>query len=461
MKHLYLIRHAKSSWADDSLRDHERPLNNRGQKQLGPMSKAVLAEGALDGPVFCSNAIRARQTLEGLIPRDLRKAAYIAPVLYTFNHEILIDWLRGREDESITLIGHNPALEELAGYLLKHPPESFPTCSFMHIALPIKRWHKLSRNKGRLEQFLTPKDVSYEQFDRKRTKVRTDDEPPLARHIPEALLRQYQRMRDLEPGVLRGYDDEFLHQYRIAIRRSRAIAEAIVEISGDSDLRKAVKVLKGHAQATSHLRDLHVFLGDLAQWLLEEKTQAALVSSGARSHFANLTNVEHQTLAKRLNSRKYQRDMDDWHQLITSRHLAKITRKLATGDIRKALNTRMDRYNSQVRQLNDQSPDENFHALRKQLKRIRYLAELDKPTFRDMLRPLKHRQQRFGDFQDLHVQIEMLLAFRDSIATEPDMLEPVAGLNDLISSLAEEKTRVREDLLALGGIEEHLFNESQ
>ena len=69
-----------------------------------------------------------------------------------------------------------------------------------------------------------------------------------------------------------------------------------------------------------------------------------------------------------------------------------------------------------------------------------------------MLRQLKHRQQRFGDFQDLHVQIDMLLDFRNSIATEPDMLSPVAGLNTLISNLFEEKSRVRDNLLFLGNI---------
>ena len=69
-----------------------------------------------------------------------------------------------------------------------------------------------------------------------------------------------------------------------------------------------------------------------------------------------------------------------------------------------------------------------------------------------MLRQLKHRQQRFGDFQDLHVQIDMLSDFRDSTATEPDMLAPVAGLNTLIANLAEEKNRRRDDILTLGGI---------
>ncbi len=456
MKYLYLIRHAKSSWADDSLRDRQRPLNSRGRKQLGPMSKAVRAAGVLDGPIFCSNATRAQQTLDGLIPGDLRRNTYVEPALYTFNHKVLIDWLRERqEEESITLIGHNPALEELAGYLLKQAPESFPTCGFMQIALPVKHWHKLVRNKGRLEQFLTPKDVSYEQFNRKRLKLPGNEDTPLTRHIPETLQHQYQRMRDLETGVIRGFDDEFLHQYRIAIRRSRAIAESVSEMSGDSDLRKATKALKAHARATSQLRDLHVFLADLKRWQLKADTQSALVSSGARGHFANLADLEHRALAERMAGKRYRKDMDSWHQLITSRHFGKITRKLTTGDIRKALNKRITQYNTLTQQLSQQAPDDDYHSLRKLLKRIRYLAELDKPAFREMLRQLKHRQQRFGDFQDLHVQIDMLTTFRNGIATEPDMLEPVAGLNELTASLAAEKTSVRDGILTLGGIDGH------
>lgn len=457
MKYLYLIRHAKSSWADDTLPDHQRPLNSRGLKQLGPMSKAVRAAGVLNGPVFCSNATRAQQTLEGLIPGELRGNTYVEPALYTFNYKVLINWLRERQDEeSITLIGHNPALEALAGYLLKQAPESFPTCGFMQIALPIKHWHKLARNKGRLELFLTPKDVSYEQFNRKRPKLPGNEDPPLTRHIPETLQHQYQRMRDLETGVIRGFDDEFLHQYRIAIRRSRAIAESVSETGGHSNLRKTTKALKGHARATSQLRDLHVFLADLERWQLQEDTQSALVSSGARSHFANLADLEHRALAKRMASKKYRKDMDSWHQLITSRHFEKITRKLTTGDIRKALNNRIKQYNTLTWQLSQHAPDDDYHRLRKLLKRIRYLAELDKPAFREMLRELKRRQQRFGDFQDLHVQIAMLTWFRNGIATEPDMLEPVAGLNDLIAGLAAEKTSVRDEILTLGGIDGHL-----
>ena len=139
--------------------------------------------------------------------------------------------------------------------------------------------------------------------------------------------------------------------------------------------------------------------------------------------------------------KKYRKDMDSWHQLITSHYFEKKTRKLTTADIRKALNRRITQYNALTQQLSQQAPDDDYHSLRKLLKRIRYLAELDKPAFREMLRQLKHRQQRFGDFQDLHVQIDMLTSFRNGIATEPEALRAVgweqtaAGLRKLRDEL--------------------------
>ena len=456
MKHLFLIRHAKSSWADESLADRERPLNNRGIQQLGPMGRAIRAEGALEGPVFCSPALRARQTMEGLAPEHLLENACVDSSLYTFNHEVLVEWLRAREDDdkTLTIIGHNPALLDLAGFLLKHPPEQLPTCGFMHISVAVKHWRKLGSNKGRLEQFLTPKHVSYRQFGRKRKKAPTDKDAPLGQNIPLALQHQYQRVRELEPGVIRGYDHEFLHQYRIAIRRSRAIAESVSEIVRDKTLRKAIKKLKKHAQATSRLRDLHVFMENLAAWQQHEDRQVALASSTVVPIVEREAEQEHRALVKRLRSKKCDGDMDDWHRFVLSRHLEKETRKLHADDIRAALCKRIHRYNLLARKLGAQSDDADYHRQRKLLKRIRYLAELDKSRFRNTLRQLKKRQQRFGDFQDLHMQIDQLMALRETITQEVGRQIPPEGLDQLITELVSEKTAARDDILDFGEIAE-------
>ena len=254
-------------------------------KQLGPMSKAIRANGAMEGVVYCSSAARARQTLEGMDTAGIRPAILIEGTLYTFDYKVLLGWLRGREDEGpITLVGHNPALESLAGYLLKESPGSFPTCGFMHISLPIEHWRDLARNTGRLETFLTPRDVSYEQFKYKRREIRDAKDHCVKPCIPGALQHLYQDMRDLEPGVIHGYDHEFLHRYRIAVRRSQAIAETLCYICADPDFRHALKILKTHAVATSDLRDIHIFLAHLEQGLPIAETSAAMVAAGLGSH---------------------------------------------------------------------------------------------------------------------------------------------------------------------------------
>ncbi len=142
--------------------------------------------------------------------------------------------------------------------------------------------------------------------------------------------------------------------------------------------------------------------------------------------------------------------MNDWRQLIHARSFESLTRKLTPGDIRQALNKRLRYYNKRTRELSNQSSDDEVHTMRKLLKRIRYLAELDKPAYRELVKQIKHRQQRFGKFQDLYVQLNMLLAFRDSIAAESDIRKPPAGLNDLMDRLAAEKQDMLNEILAQG-----------
>jgi phosphohistidine phosphatase len=155
MKHLFLIRHAKSSWADPDLRDHERPLNGRGRRQLDVMRHVIHSSGAFAGPVFCSTARRARLTLDGLLDNTRPTSVAYDPALYTFDHQDLLDWLGERDDERLTIIGHNPALENLADSLLRPGPGHLPTCALLAIELNGTNW--VSPGPARLVRFATPK----------------------------------------------------------------------------------------------------------------------------------------------------------------------------------------------------------------------------------------------------------------------------------------------------------------
>jgi len=157
MKTLFLIRHAKSSWKQSGLPDHDRPLANRGKRQLKLMAPLIQAAGAFDGPVFCSTACRARQTLAGLLGELDRPVVALDHALYTFDWNDLLDWLADRDEDRLTLIGHNPALEDLAAYALQKTTKHMPTCAFMHIEVASTQWTQLPAQDSRLLAFVTPK----------------------------------------------------------------------------------------------------------------------------------------------------------------------------------------------------------------------------------------------------------------------------------------------------------------
>ena len=76
MKNVLLMRHAKSSWKGDSLPDHQRPLNQRGEHDAPRMGKFLQEQGILLEAILCSTAVRARETAAGLLKK------------YTFEGEV-------------------------------------------------------------------------------------------------------------------------------------------------------------------------------------------------------------------------------------------------------------------------------------------------------------------------------------------------------------------------------------
>ena len=446
MKHLFLVRHAKSSWADETLSDRERPLSARGVSQLAPLGNALKSVGAFEGEVYSSSARRAVATLQGILPDTVAAERYhTLSALYTFDYRRLLAWLEEQADApQITLVGHNPALLELAQSLLKQPPEQLPTASVIHIRLSIKHWRQIGRGKGKLVALITPKDYSYAHFERKpKKRARTAGDDP-ASDIPKALHHQLDRLRQLERGVALGLDDEFPHQYRIAIRRSRAIAESVQDVTGDKSLAKGVKTLKRHARATGPLRDLHVFLQDLPELCADD----AEIRAALQIWFEREAASHHKKLAKRLKSKRYQDSLEHWRNLIDSRKFQKLAATLRPKDIRRAVERRIKEFNKRTAELMHTSPDEDIHRLRKQLKRIRYLMELDAKTWKRNLKTLKERQELYGRFQDLHVQILLLDQFRQAA---PEVLP--AALNGIVETLEDHKANARKQILTLGGLD--------
>ena len=163
MKTLLVLRHAKSSWNDPALDDHERPLNKRGRRDGPRMGELVREYGLIPDVVISSDAVRARLTAEA-VAEAARYAGEILldPHLYLACPADILSLLRTvRENaETVMIVGHNPGLEELVEQLTGER-QDLPTAALAQIGLPIDQWRDLKLStRGTLVGHWRPKELT-------------------------------------------------------------------------------------------------------------------------------------------------------------------------------------------------------------------------------------------------------------------------------------------------------------
>jgi phosphohistidine phosphatase len=167
---LYLLRHAKSSWSNHRLDDHDRPVSKRGQDALNRLLHYVTEADIAPELVLCSSARRTVMTLEGIasaLPADINVS--IETGLYGAPSHQLLDRLHGVSDDvaSLLLIGHNPGLDALASLLVGGGDEelrqrvaaTFPTGALATLAFD-GRWSDLAPSDATLHAFVVPRELS-------------------------------------------------------------------------------------------------------------------------------------------------------------------------------------------------------------------------------------------------------------------------------------------------------------
>ena len=165
---LSLLRHAKSSWDDGSLADFDRPLAKRGETAAPRMGAYMAEQGLAPELILCSPAVRARQTLDLVLPR----LAVGPTVVYEDNFylaapSLLLARLRKIEGKihHVMIVGHDPGMQGLAVALagggdadmLQALATKFPTAGLAVIRFKVRSWSKVGHGSGRLELFMTPK----------------------------------------------------------------------------------------------------------------------------------------------------------------------------------------------------------------------------------------------------------------------------------------------------------------
>jgi len=163
MKTLLVLRHAKSSWNDPALDDHERPLNKRGRRDGPRMGELVQECGLIPDVVISSDAVRARLTAEAVAGAiQFAGEILLDPHLYMACPADIVSLLRTVQDnaQTVMIVGHNPGLEELVEKLTGER-QDLPTAALAQILLPIDQWRDLELStRGTLLGHWRPKELT-------------------------------------------------------------------------------------------------------------------------------------------------------------------------------------------------------------------------------------------------------------------------------------------------------------
>ena len=160
-RELLILRHAKSSWKDDSLSDHERPLNKRGQKSANWMGEYFQTRQIQPDMVLCSTARRARLTLDGIL-----ESLVIEPTQIKFESDIYFSGvgaiLRLIQQQSghhghLLVIGHEPDLSSLVSRVIEpgHPSVEVPTCTLVRVGFFLPDWAEVT-GQGQILDWVKP-----------------------------------------------------------------------------------------------------------------------------------------------------------------------------------------------------------------------------------------------------------------------------------------------------------------
>jgi phosphohistidine phosphatase len=168
---LMLLRHAKSEKAEPGLRDHERRLNDRGERDAETIGAYLARHGLLPDLVAVSTSQRTRQTWEHVAAMlSASPPASFEERLYNAGAEAILAVVKETKPAVRTLmvIGHNPGLHEGARLLIasgdvearERLNEGLPTTGLAVIDFAGKDWRKLHPHGGRLERFVTPRSLA-------------------------------------------------------------------------------------------------------------------------------------------------------------------------------------------------------------------------------------------------------------------------------------------------------------
>jgi len=336
------------------------------------------------------------------------------------------------------------------------------------ILRPLRGYDASARRAARLlvGAGLVPRERVRHPAARRRQPQLHGDDP--ATVLLATVLRGFlDTMGENLPGLLDDVDTEFLHDFRVAVRRTRSVLKLGRPALPEVMRSRWEPRFKWLGDLTTPVRDLDVYELDLPRmegWLVS--ADPADLAAFA-THLRSRRTMERQTLVRSLKSARYRRLVADWADELTrlgetqGQHTQTTPAQQASdGDQRETLSAgqlgsrcisrahrHVARGGSAIRA---DSPAADLHTLRKRCKELRYALEVFSPVIdaaagKRVIADLKNLQDVLGRFQDSEVQRQALRGFAEEMMVDGTPAAAVLAMGELIGHLDVEQDRARQE----------------
>ncbi len=247
------------------------------------------------------------------------------------------------------------------------------------------------------------------------------------------------------PGTRSDLDSEFLHDLRVATRRTRSALSQIKQVLPENLVEDFKQRFAWLGQVTGPTRDLDVFLLELPRYRASLPNSMAGDLDGLEEHLRAAHGTEQGLLKRQLGSAEMRKLVADWHAVLDADIPPGEPAPLADLPVEQVASQRIWRMYKKVlkagRAVTADGPAEEMHELRKDCKKLRYLIEFFRSLYpgkelKDLIRALKVLLDNLGEFQDLEVQADKLRNFaRDFDPEDSHSMPTVMAIGALVADL--------------------------
>ncbi|MGZ8947759.1 MAG: CHAD domain-containing protein [Methylococcaceae bacterium] len=276
-------------------------------------------------------------------------------------------------------------------------------------------------------------------------------------------------IKDNEQGTIADTDSEFLHDFRVAVRRTRAGLSQLKGVLPDKISAKYAEFFSWLGQNTGSTRDLDVYLLNFDHY---KSSLPASIRDDLNPLYEFMLAKQQKAqkeLAKKLRSAKYLSTISEWEQYLKEQAPLKPVEPNAKLTIKQMADRRLwKNYKRVLREGNaitGQSPPEALHELRKSCKKLRYLMEFFQSLYpeneiKHFIKNLKGLQEVLGSFQDYAVQENTLKLFSEEMLSNNSHANTLLAMGVLIQNLDTFRGNARKDFSSKFATFKHEENQS-